>query len=318
MARDGSGNWQPPSGPPVVNGTTISSTAHNALVTDIGVALTASIAKDGQTTAAADLPMGTYKHTGVGDATARNMYGAVGQIQDGDFSVLSSVSGTNTITGSLTPAITAYSAGMIVVLIPANTNTDAATIAISGLTALDILKVNNAALVAGDLVAGIPAVLVLDSGADDWILVNPMTLSGVNLALSGTLSVTGAVTLNGALTTDNTTADEAGFKGLPQNAQTGNYTLVLTDAGKHIHHASGAGAGDTYTIPANASVPFPVGTAITFTNNDSNAVSIAITSDSLILAGTTATGTRTLSQNGEATALKVAATVWFISGPGLS
>jgi hypothetical protein len=260
----------------------------------------------------------------VGDAAARNQYGAVAQIQDNDFSVLGSVSGTNTILGSLTPAITSYSAGMIVVFTPANTNTGAATIAINGLTALDIQKHGGDALVAGDLVAGSPAVLVLDSGADDWILLNPLTLSGVGLTLSGnatvggTLGVTGAVTLNGPLTTDNTTADEPGFKGVPQNAQAGNYTLVLTDAGKHIHHASGAGASDTYTIPANASVAFPVGTAVTFTNNDSNAVSIAITTDSLVLAGTTTTGTRTLSQNGMATALKITSTVWLIGGSGLS
>src|SRR5687768_17600690 len=42
------------------------------------------------------------------------------------------------------------------------------------------------------------------------------------------------VTLNGSLSTDNTTADEPGFKGLPQNLQNNNYTCVLSDAGKHI------------------------------------------------------------------------------------
>ena len=37
-------------------------------------------------------------------------------------------------------------------------------------------------------------------------------------------------------------------------------------------------------------------------------------SDTLILAGTTSTGTRTLVQNGSATALKVETTVWLIGG----
>lgn len=88
---------------------------------------------------------------------------------------LNSVAGTNTITGSMTPALTAYSAGMIVVFTPANNCTGATTININSLGALDIQKGNAAALVSGDLVAGIPAVLVLDSGADDWTLLNPQS-----------------------------------------------------------------------------------------------------------------------------------------------
>jgi hypothetical protein len=118
--------------------------------------------------------------------------------------------------------------------------------------------------------------------------------------------------------TVNDSAANVGFKGIPQSTQSGNYTLVLADAGKHIYHASGAGSGDTYTIPANASVAFPVGTAVTFVNLDSNSVTIAITSDTLTLSGTTTTGSRTLAQNGYAVALKVTSTSWLISGPGLS
>jgi hypothetical protein len=117
---------------------------------------------------------------------------------------------------------------------------------------------------------------------------------------------------------DGIRADLCGFRGIPQNAQAGNYTLVAADAGKQIFHASGAGSGDTYTIPANSSVPFEVGTAVTFFNLDSNALTIAIASDTLTLAGTTTTGSRTLAQNGVATAVKVASTSWLISGAGLT
>lgn len=113
-------------------------------------------------------------------------------------------------------------------------------------------------------------------------------------------------------------ADRFGFRGVPQNAQAGNYTIVAADAGKHVCHAAGAGAGDTYTIPANSSVAFEIGAAITFVNMDSNAVSIAITTDTMYLAGAGTTGTRTLAQYGVATALKVAATSWLISGTGLT
>lgn len=114
------------------------------------------------------------------------------------------------------------------------------------------------------------------------------------------------------------TLQTVGFRHVPQNLQSVNYTLVLADSGKHIHHASGAGAGDTYTIPANGSVAYDVGTVLTFVNLDTNAVTIAITADTMRLAGPGTTGSRTLAQFGIATAMKVAATEWIISGTNLT
>lgn len=130
---------------------------------------------------------------------------------------------------------------------------------------------------------------------------------------SATLSV-----LRQGLQGTGTDADAAGFRGIPQNSQSGNYTTLASDAGKHILHPSSAGAGDTFTIDSNANVPYEIGTAITFINMDSNAVSIAITSDTLYLAGTGTTGTRSLAQYGVATAIKIGATSWIISGTGLT
>ena len=111
--------------------------------------------------------------------------------------------------------------------------------------------------------------------------------------------------------------DSVGFRNIPQNAQTGSYTLVLADSGKHIYHAVGAGAA-TYTIPANGSVAYPIGTALTFVNLSSTSISIAITTDTMYLSSAGTTGTRTLAQYGSATAIKVTSTVWLISGSGLT
>lgn len=106
---------------------------------------------------------------------------------------------------------------------------------------------------------------------------------------------------------------------VPQNSQSAAYTLVLADAGKHLLHPSADTTARTFTIPANASVAFPVGSVVTFVNQDSaGALSIAITSDTMRLAGSGATGTRTLGANGVATALKLTATEWIISGVGLT
>lgn len=133
--------------------------------------------------------------------------------------------------------------------------------------------------------------------------------------LDSTQTFTGDKTFSGTLTYG---SYEVGWKQVPQNSQTGNYTCVLGDAGKHILHPTLGGSGDTFTIPANSSVAYPIGTTITFINRDTAAVSIAITTDTMYLANSTSTGTRTLAQNGIATAIKVESTVWIISGSGLS
>ena len=102
------------------------------------------------------------------------------------------------------------------------------------------------------------------------------------------------------------------------NSQSAAYNIVASDAGKVIHHPSTDANARTFTLPANASIPFKVGTAITFVNETSQVLSIAITSDTLTLANSTTTGTRSLAQNGVATALKVTTTKWIISGTGLT
>lgn len=112
---------------------------------------------------------------------------------------------------------------------------------------------------------------------------------------------------------DGSTLYEAGYKIIPQNAQTSGYTLVLTDQGKQISITTGG-----VVIPANGSVAFPTGTAVVVYNNSSSPQNISITTDTLRFAGTTSTGTRTLAGYGVATLMKVASTTWVISGTGVS
>lgn len=106
---------------------------------------------------------------------------------------------------------------------------------------------------------------------------------------------------------------------IPQNSKSAAYTLVAEDAGYHIFHPSADTTARIWTIPANATVPYAIGTAITFVNqNGAGVISIAITTDTLRLAGAGTTGTRTLAANGTATAIKVTATEWLITGTGLT
>jgi hypothetical protein len=101
----------------------------------------------------------------------------------------------------------------------------------------------------------------------------------------------------------------------PINAQNGNYTFVLSDAGKTIVHTS-ASAGHTYTIPANASVAYPTGTMITIINaNGSASITLAITSDTLRRGdGTSGTGSRTIAADSVVTIIKTGSTEWYITG----
>jgi len=137
---------------------------------------------------------------------------------------------------------------------------------------------------------------------------------------SKTLTVSNTLTLAG---TDSTTmtfppaSASIGYLNIPQNAQASNYTLVLADSGKHIYMAA-AQAATTYTIPANASVAYPIGTAITFVNSSTNVMTISITTDTLTLSPAGTTGSRSLAQYGMATAVKVTSTSWLISGTGLT
>jgi hypothetical protein len=176
--------------------------------------------------------------------------------------------------------------------------------------------------------SGTEIVPIVQGGVTKKVAVNAVGATGItNSTGSGSvvLSISPSLTTpvlgtptSGTLsncTVDGT--DAVGFRNIPQNAQTGSYTLVLADSGKHIYHASGAGAA-TYTIPANSSVAYAIGTAITFINLSATAISIAITTDTMYLSSAGTTGTRTLAQYGSATALKITSTSWLISGSGLT
>lgn len=148
-----------------------------------------------------------------------------------------------------------------------------------------------------------------------------VTLTGVETLTNKTLTTPDIGTPSAgnlsSCTVDGTNA--VGYKNIPQNSQSAAYTCVLTDAGKHILHPSADTTARTITIPANSSVAYPIGTALTFVNQASAGVmTIAITTDTMRLAGAGTTGSRTLAANGVATALKLTATEWIISGSGLT
>jgi hypothetical protein len=110
---------------------------------------------------------------------------------------------------------------------------------------------------------------------------------------------------------DGLAAEVAAAKTIPQNAQTGAYTLLIGDVGKHVSITTGG-----VTVP---SAIFAAGDLITIYNNSGSAQTITQGgSVTLRLAGTATTGNRTLAQRGICTVLCVASNEFVISGAGLT
>lgn len=128
------------------------------------------------------------------------------------------------------------------------------------------------------------------------------------------VSVVAANNITGTVANSTTTpALTLAVGGIPINSQSAAYQLILADAGKAILHPTADNNARTFTIPANVTVAFPIGTVITFINQIGT-LSIAITTDTMTLYPAGGTGTRTLAASNVATAVKVGATEWVISG----
>ena len=162
MSRNGLGTYSRVPGSAYTNGTTNDGSELDAEMNDIATALTDSLTANGEKTWAANQKAGTYKVTGLGAGSASTDSVNLGQVQAQAYAWLTSVSGTDTITASASPAITAYADGQTFRFIPANTNTGAATINISGVGAKSLTKSDGSALAASDLVAGAIYEIVYD------------------------------------------------------------------------------------------------------------------------------------------------------------
>ena len=139
----------------------------------------------------------------------------------------------------------------------------------------------------------------------------------------GTITSSGTVAIDTAVTADLTTAQTLTNKtltapiiNLSLNAQTGTtYTFALTDNGKLVT-ASNASA-QTYSIPTNASVAFPVGAQINIIQIGAGQVTInAVTSGTTTVASTGATSTapKLRAQYSSATLIKASTDLWYVVG----
>ena len=102
-------------------------------------------------------------------------------------------------------------------------------------------------------------------------------------------------------------------RSIPQNGKNANYSLQSTDNGQMINITTG-----NVTVPASIFAA-PYGQTISIFNNQNSSNAIVQGSGvTLRLAGTAATGNRTLARYGVATLVCVTANTFVISGAGLS
>ena len=341
MAFDGSGNYVPASAPnfPAISGNVISATYYNATINELCTSgLSLVLTRDGQGKPSAPINWNNQNLTAVATfaATSASFTNAL-PVTSGGTGLLTVPTngqvlignGTNYTLASLTAGanITITSgAGSITI---AATSTAVATVS-GGTTGLTFTGTTALTLGGTLAVANGGTGVASSTGTGSNVLSIGPTFTGVPVAptaavntnttqLATTAFVIGQGYTTGtgyaplaspALTGAPTTVGfEIGFRDVPQNSQTTSYQLVLTDRGKHISITTGG-----ITVPANGTVAFGIGSAVTIVNDSGSTQTIAITTDTMTLAGTATTGTRTIAANGIATLLKIAATRWLISG----
>ena len=255
MSYNGTGTFNiNTAGQPVVSGTTITSTAFNLLTADLATGLTTALTKDGQTTPTANIPMGTFKLTGLGAGTAATDAAQYGQLQAGA-TTIATVTGTDTLVGTLTPALTAYAAGNLFSFVAANTNTGAATININSLGAKSITKQGLTALAAGDIVSG--QISLIEYDGTQFQLINPTVVSGVSSISFGSTGLTPATATSGVVSVAGTLAVANGGTGLTSGTSGGvlyysaTGTLASSAALTQYGVVYGGGAGATPVATAN-------------------------------------------------------------------
>lgn len=156
MGYNGSGLFEiDTAGQPVVSDTVIDPDVFNALTADVATGLSTCITKDGQTTVTANIPMGTYKITGLGAATARTDSASLANVQDGTGVYVGTVGGTaDVITLTPSPAITAYTAGQTFRFLASGANTTNVTVNVSSLGAKALAKYGSTAMQPGEIITG--------------------------------------------------------------------------------------------------------------------------------------------------------------------
>ncbi len=166
------------------------------------------IAKDGQTTITANIPLNNHKLTGLLAGSAVTDSVTLGQSQINIAGYAAGGGTADVITATFSPAITALTDGMIVRIRASAANaTTTPTFSPNGLTAHTITKYGNQALIAGDIFgAGHDIFLEYNLIGTRWELLNP-SININSISLDSLTRYGAAVASASTVNLDTTTGD---------------------------------------------------------------------------------------------------------------
>lgn len=188
------------------------------------------ITRDGQSLPTANLPMGNFRHTSVGNAVARTDYLATGQFQDIGpiFSVATNTA--NALQAAFAPTITVLADGMrIYVRALLGNTTTTPTLKVDSTSAVTITKDGGQPLAVGDIYGPNHVLhLIYDLANNHWELQNPASngfATGKSVASASTTDL-GAVGSNFIQITGNNTITNFG-----SSASLNNQIYLITTTG---------------------------------------------------------------------------------------
>jgi len=240
MAWNGSGTFVlNPSYSPEVDGTTIEAARYNGLTTDIAAGITNAIAKDGQNTPTANLPMGNRKHTGLAAGSAAG---------DSVRYEQANVIGETTVTGHATLADIFAAAtarvlfdgtGLTVTAIPASSLNTWKIVRFNGVNTLT----NSASLVlsgGGDITTAAGDYALFVSVGSTTVVADYFAAAGPSIRLNTVIAAVGANTIaNGDYAQkwdwSLSTASKIGFRVSESSASSGSGSSLFA-----VDNASGS------------------------------------------------------------------------------